>query len=77
MNWLPPTRRFLMRTLHQVQRRSGNSIRDMLEADGMRHIVPELRDLVNQLVMTSPFSKAEIFLAALIHSKRIYGIVHA
>jgi len=49
----------------------------VLEADGMRYIVPELRDLVNQLVMTGPFSKAEIFLTVLIHSKRIYGIVHA
>ncbi len=54
-----------MRTLHQVQRRSGNSIRDVLEADGMRHIVPELRDLVNQLVMTLSRSKAEIFLTVL------------
>ncbi len=33
MNWLPPTSRFLMRTLHHVQKRSGNSVRDALEAD--------------------------------------------
>ncbi|MDI3464811.1 MAG: hypothetical protein OJF50_003632 [Nitrospira sp.] len=57
MNWLPPTSRFLMRTLHQVQRRSGNSVRSMLETDDMRHIVPELHDLVNRLMAACPLSK--------------------
>jgi hypothetical protein len=36
MNWSPPTNRFFMSTLHHVQRRSGNSVRDASEAGGMR-----------------------------------------
>lgn len=31
MNCFPPTSRFVMSTLHQVQRRSGNSIRGVSE----------------------------------------------
>lgn len=33
MNWFPPTSRFLMRTLHQVHKRSGKSVRDAFGAD--------------------------------------------
>ncbi len=65
-----------MRTLHQVQRRSGNSIWDVLGADGMRHIVPELHGLVNRLMMAFA-CQPKIFLVALIRRKRMYDIVHA
>jgi hypothetical protein len=77
MNWLPPTSRFLITTLHHVQRRSGNSVRGMLGADDMRHIVPELHGLVNRLLTACPLSTGKIFLTALTRNKRIYGIVHA
>jgi hypothetical protein len=49
----------------------------MLGMDGMRHIVPELPDLVNRLMKTFPLLKAEIFFTVLIRGKKIYGIVHA
>ena len=65
MNWLPPTSRFLITTLHHVQRRSGNSVWGMLGADDMRHIVPELHDLVNQLMTARPFSKLKYSLRLL------------